>query len=148
MSLDRNHLYTGKHGYRALKHCPSSDATSDLELLATWWPAQRHMNSAPDAWQVQLTSEGFHLIKVAVHSGMHCLCVPLKVVVGFAAPTGSGLAGLLPRLGPVTGNVDGPVHMDQAVHHSMVGPTRAGVSAVDHSVAAANQPPAGGHEHT
>ena len=87
---------------------------------------------------MELTSEGFHLVKVAVHSGIHGLCVPLKGVVSFAAPMGSDPAGLLPRLSAIAGNVDGPVHMDQAVHHSMVGPARIGVPAVNHTVAAAN----------
>ena len=94
---------------------------------------------------VQFTSEGFHLLKMAVDSGKDGLCIPLKVVVGVAAPMGSGLAGLLPRLSTIAANVDGPVYMDQAVHDSMVGPARTGVPAVDHSVATADQPPARGH---
>ena len=97
---------------------------------------------------VQFTSEGFHLLKMAGHSGIHGLCIPLKIVVGVAAPMGSGLAGLLPRLSMIAGNVNGPVHMDQAVHNSMVGPARTGVPAVDHSVATADQPPARGHKQT
>ena len=93
---------------------------------------------------MQPTCEGFHVLKVPLHSSMQGLCVPFNSVIICAAPVGTGLAGLLPSLDLVASNIDGPMHMGQAVHQCTIVFARDGVPAVHHSIAAADQPPARG----
>ena len=144
----RSHLYDRSQpgpdqqaGVQSSEACPPPDPTSALDcrlVLCTGREASQHM-----CLEVQPTFEGFHVLKVPRHCSIHGLCVPLDEVIIEAAPVGTSLARLLPRLDLVAGNVDGPVHMGQAVHQSTVVLPRDGIPAVHHSVAAANQPPAG-----
>ena len=111
--------------FRHLVHCTTREAS-------------RHKCLA-----VQPTFEGFHGLKVPRHSSINGLCVPFKGVITLAAAVGTGFAGLLPSLDLVAGDVDGAMYMGQAVHQSTIILARDGVPAVHHSVAAADQPPAG-----
>ena len=131
--------------------CPKLTSTAHLLMqprLSHCQPPRALHNKKskhPDtgAWQCSPTFKGFHVLKVPLHRGIHCLSVPLDGVVICTAPVGAGLAGLLSSLYLVAGNVDGSMHMDEAVHQSTIILARDGVPAVDHTVAAADQPPAG-----